>query len=171
MRPEDYITQPAICLDFDGTIRRSRGGSTFINTVSDIELFPDVEALLWDYRNRGFLILGITNQGGVAFGYKTLQQAQEELDATLNLFFQNPFHAVQVSLFHAEGKVPPFNRRSLLRKPEMGMLDVSEVQLFNRGIIIDWDHSIFVGDRPEDEECARRAGIPFIHADRFFNRV
>lgn len=170
MKLQDYRVQPALCVDFDGTIRYSKHG-TFINKVEDILLYPDVEARLWEYRSQGFLILGITNQGGVAFGYKTMEQMQTELDATLALFTHNPFDAVQVSLSHAEGTVEPFKHRSLLRKPETGMLAVSEVQMFHRGVVIDWDRSIFVGDRPEDEECARKAGIHFIHADAFFGRV
>ncbi len=170
MNLQDYRVQPALCLDFDGTIRHSKEG-TFINKVEDILLYPDVEPKLWEYRNLGFLILGITNQGGVAFGYKSMEQMQAELDATLALFTQNPFDAVQVSLSHPKGTVPPLNQRSLLRKPDIGMLAVSEVQMFHRGVMIDWDRSIFVGDRPEDEECAQRAGIHFIHSDVFFGRV
>ena len=167
---EGYQLNPALCLDFDGTIRTSRRGK-FIDQVDDIVLFPDVEPLLWEYRSKGFVILGITNQGGVAFGYKTLQQNQDEIDATLALFERNPFDAVQVSVLHPEGSVSPFNHRSLLRKPAMGMLAVCEADLFRKGIIIDWDQSIFVGDRPEDEECARRAQVAFTHADVFFNRL
>jgi histidinol phosphatase-like enzyme len=50
------------------------------------------------------------------------------------------------------------------------MLVQYEMEYFSQGIIIDWDNSIFVGDRPEDEECARRADIEFIPAEVFFNR-
>ena len=34
---------------------------------------------------------------------------------------------------------------------------------------IDWDKSLFVGDRPEDEQCANNAGIPFRYIDNFLN--
>ena len=168
MRTE-FEVKPALCLDFDGTIRYSKNGK-FINHLEDIALFQDVEPVLWDYRERGFLILGITNQGGVAYGYRSLQQVQDEIDATLALFSRNPFHQVQYSVLHAEGNKVPFNHRSLLRKPEMGMLAVCEAQLFQQGIIIDWDKSIFTGDRPEDKECAQKAGIHFEWAYDFFGR-
>lgn len=77
---------------------------------------------------------------------------------------------VQFSLNHEKGKIEPYKHRSLLRKPDIGMLVLCEVEALKKGIIIDWPNSIFVGDRPEDEECAQRAAIQFIHADVFFGR-
>lgn len=35
------------------------------------------------------------------------------------------------------------------------------------GIVIDWDNSLFVGDRPEDEQCAKNANIQFKYIDQF----
>jgi len=165
----DYKLQPALFLDFDGTIRHSKKGK-FINKIEDIALFPDVEEKLWEYRNNGYLILGITNQGGVAFGYKKPDAMLKELQATLDLFQENPFHDVKSSYHHEKGRIEPYNHRSLLRKPDIGMLVQCEIDCFSQGIIIDWDNSLFVGDRPEDEECARRANIQFISAEVFFNR-
>ncbi len=167
-KPE-YKLQPALLLDFDGTIRHSKTGK-FINKIEDIILFPDVEEKLWQYRNNGYLILGITNQGGVAFGYKKPASMEKELQATLDLFQKNPFHDVKSSYSHEKGRVEPYNHRSLLRKPDIGMLVECEIEYFAQNIIIGWDNSLFVGDRPEDGECARRANIQFIHADEFFNR-
>lgn len=170
MTPEtNYTLQPALCLDFDGTIRYSKRGK-FIHTAEDIALFPGVEEKLWEYRGNGFLILGITNQGGVAFGFTPPAAMKEQLQATLDLFQRNPFHAVKASYSHEKGKVEPYNHRSLLRKPHIGMLVQCELDFLEQGIIIDWENSLFVGDRPEDKECARRAEIGFVAADVFFNR-
>ena len=166
---------PALCLDLDGTIRHSKTGD-FINGPDDVALFPDVEAKVWKYRNEGYLILGISNQGGVAFGFKTPQQVNAELDATFALFNRSvgdmgPFHMVK-QCFHMEGEGAkfPFNRRSLLRKPDIGMLALMEVEAFDAGVLIDWAASLFVGDREEDKECAARADIPFQWAKDFFGR-
>lgn len=161
---------PALCLDFDGTIRTSKAGNKFIASAEDIALYPDVEAKLWEYRNNNFLLFGITNQGGVAFGIKSPEQDMTELDATLALFESNPFHIIKTCWHHENGKVFPFNTRSLFRKPDIGMLAHCEFEVFNLGYVVDWNNSLFVGDRPEDEECARRAGIAFQSADTFFNR-
>lgn len=160
---------PALCLDLDGTIRYSTSGE-FIKHPSDIALFDDVEAKLWEYRRSGHLIIGISNQGGVAFGIKSPQQDMLEMDTMLALFSDNPFHLVKSCWNHEKGKVFPFNMRSLYRKPDIGMLAQCEFEAFNEGIVIDWNNSLFVGDRPEDEECAKRAGIQFMWAWQFFER-
>ena len=168
-------TVPALCLDLDGTVRHSKTGEFIIGT-DDVAIFPDVEEKIWEYRDKGYLILGITNQGGVAMGFKTPQQVNDELDMMFALFIRSvsgmgPFHMVK-QCFHMEGEKAsfPFNRRSLLRKPNIGMLAIMEVEAFNEGYLIEWDNSLFVGDRPEDEQCAKKAGIPFQWAHQFFNR-
>lgn len=164
-------TVPALCLDLDGTIRHSKKAPKgFIDGPDDVALFSDVEAKLWEYRNRDYLIFGMSNQAGVAFGFKDPTQVEAEIDATFQAFEKNPFHCVQQCYHHPEGKSFPFNKRSLLRKPDTGMLVLCEIDAFENGFLVDWDNSLFVGDRPEDEECARNARIPFQWAWEFFGR-
>lgn len=160
---------PALCLDLDGTVRYSKSGK-FINGPDDIALFRGVEQHIWDYRNKGFLIFGITNQGGAAYGLKSPADHMVEIEATLTLFNKNPFHIIKSCYHHPGGKVEPYNHRSLLRKPNIGMLALCEVEAWEKGYIIAWDDSIFVGDRPEDQQCAENAGIAFQWADKFFGR-
>lgn len=159
---------PALCLDFDGTIRKSKTG-TFIKDENDIELIDGVEKIIWQYRQHDYLIIGISNQGGVAYGYKRPSHIEKELDATLRLFLKNPFHIVKMCYHMEEGKIEPFNHRSLLRKPDIGMLALAEFEAWNAGYMIDWNNSLFVGDRPEDEQCAKNANIRFMHIDNFLS--
>lgn len=161
--------KPALCLDLDGTVRYSKSGE-FINKPEDIALFDGVEAKLWEYRRNNYLILGISNQGGVAYGLKSPQSDSAELDTMIKLFDKCPFDIIKTCWNHEKGKVFPFNLRSLYRKPDIGMLALCEFEAFNAGIVIDWNNSIFVGDRPEDEECAKRASISFQWAWDFFGR-
>jgi D-glycero-D-manno-heptose 1,7-bisphosphate phosphatase len=165
----DVTLKPALCLDFDGTIRYSMSGE-FIDGPDDIELFADVEEKLWRWRDIGYLLLGISNQGGVAYGFKTPHDIENELDATMALFEKNPFHMVKMCYHHEGGKIEPYNTRSMLRKPDIGMLVLCEYECFENGYMIDWANSLFVGDRPEDQECARNAGIAFQWAWDFFGR-
>lgn len=159
-------TFPALCLDLDGTIRRSKSGG-FINGPGDVELFPGIEAKIWEYRDRGYLIFGISNQGAVAHDIKTVFDVEAELDATIALFESSPFHLIKQAFSMADGKCFPYNKRSLWRKPDIGMLAACEAEVFDEGYVVDWDNSLFVGDRPEDQECAKRAGIPFQWAIEF----
>lgn len=163
------LLAPALVLDFDGTIRRSKSGQTFIKNFQDIELMPGIEKLIWRYRDMGWLILGISNQAGVAHGFKLPLEIESEMDATFKLFYRNPFHIAKHCYHDGKGRIEPYNHRSLLRKPDIGMLAIMEKEAFDYKYVIDWDNSLFVGDRPEDEECAKRAGIPFRHIDSFLN--
>lgn len=117
----NFKISPALCLDLDGTIRHSASGE-FINGPEDVRLFPDVEAKLWEYRDRGYVIFGISNQGGVAHGFKTARQNDLEVEATFAAFKRNPFHMIKCCYHDAKGEVAPYNHRSLLRKPDYGML-------------------------------------------------
>lgn len=164
---KEMKVMPALCLDLDGTVRRSKTGESFIKNFSDIELMPGIEKLIWIYRKMGFAIIGISNQGGVAHGYKLPVEIEYELEVTFKLFENNPFHIVKLCYHMADGKIEPYCHRSLLRKPNIGMLAIAENDAYNNGIIIDWDKSLFVGDRPEDEQCAKNAGIKYEHIDSF----
>lgn len=159
--------KPALCLDLDGTVRRSKSGDSFIKNFSDIELMPGIEKLIWLYRNMGYVIVGISNQGGVAHAYKTQWEIEHELEITLSLFENNPFHIVKMCYHMEDGKIEPYCHRSLLRKPDIGMLAIAEFDAYNNGVIIDWNNSLFVGDRSEDEQCAANARIKFEHIDSF----
>lgn len=157
----------ALILDIDGTVRRSKSGNIFIKDKDDIELIPGIEDLLMKYRMNGYLVLGVSNQGGVAYGIKTLDYTEEELEATVALFKENPFHSIKACPHHEGGSREPYCHRSLLRKPDVGMLVSHEQEAWRHGYIIDWDHSLFIGDRQEDEECAKNARVPFKHIDLF----
>jgi D-glycero-D-manno-heptose 1,7-bisphosphate phosphatase len=166
----EWKLAPALCLDLDGTVRRSKMDGGFVKNDLDVELFPDVEGKLWEYRTRGYLIIGISNQGGVASGHKTHISVLAEVDATRDAFKKNPFHVMKCCYHDARGSVFPFNNRSLCRKPSYGMLAIVEQEAHENGWVIDWDKSIFVGDRPEDEACAVGAGLAFSWAWDFFGR-
>jgi len=163
----NYRTQPALILDYDGTIRRSKSGR-FIQSPEDIELLPGVEARIWEYRKNDFLVAGLSNQGGVAHGFKTLEQVAAEFKATHELFDVCPIEFLSFCPFMEDGTVETYSFRSLLRKPYYGGLVHIEQEARMVGRIIDWDRSLLVGDREEDRQCAEAAGIRFEWAKEFF---
>lgn len=165
----DHELKKFLFLDLDGTIRRSKSGAKFIKDVEDVELFPDVLPLLNDYFEKGWILAAVSNQGSVAHGIKTVQQVNDELQKTIALC-GDIFTSVQAAFSMPDGSVFPFNNKSLARKPYYGMLANLEMGAWSNGMIIDWDNSIFVGDRDEDRLCAEGAGVLFIHADDFFGR-
>lgn len=157
----------------DGTVRRSKSGKTFITGPDDIELIPGMKELIWKYKKHDYCIVGISNQGGVAHGFKTPSQNTLEMNATVVLIEEGyteagkPIAAIISCPYDAKGTVEEYNWRSLCRKPDYGMLVRLEHLLLESDHFPDWDNSLFVGDRPEDEECAKRAGVRFLHIDEF----
>ena len=152
-------------LDLDGTVRRSKSGQTFINDPKDQEIIPGVDEAIDRYV--GWLIVGITNQGGVAAGKKSLENCIEEQQEFLRMFPDMD------SIYFCpdfEGKVCyrvepdcfencSIDRWGDFRKPGAGMIRSALKHLPRMR------EGLFVGDRPEDELAASRARLPFIWAD------
>lgn len=163
------ILAPALVLDLDGTVRRTLSGKPFPESYKDCEIIPGMEERIWKYRDAGYLILGISNQGGVAHGFKTQADTMQELSFMFSAFkTKNPFHMVKQCYHDERGTVEPYNHRSLLRKPYYGILALMESEAYTEGgYIIDWNGSLMIGDRNEDRECAENAGLYFLTADDF----
>jgi len=166
-----FSVMAALVLDLDGTVRRTKSGKPFIENLDDIEIMPGVEKIIQRYRDFDYLILGVSNQAAVAHGFKTPDVVKAEIKKTMELFKNHTlFHHIAWCYFDAKGTVEPYNFRSLFRKPDYGILADIERTFYNEWqVIIDWDNSLFVGDRPEDEECAKKAGIPFRHINSFLH--
>lgn len=74
-----------LLLDLDGTVRETKSGEKFINDPDDQKLITGVEEAIAKYDNLSWKIVGVTNQGGVASGFKTLESAIKEQQITLDL--------------------------------------------------------------------------------------
>lgn len=164
-----------LCLDLDGTVRRSKSGKTFIEGPDDIELMPGIFDLIWKYNDEGWIIIYVSNQGGIAYGIKTEEVVEEEIHNTFKLLMKSPdeyapYFGCYFCSSMSNGKIAKYTWRSLGRKPNYGMLVSAENDLVEAGFIPDWDNSLFVGDRPEDEGCANAAGVPFMHIDEFLKQ-
>ena len=160
-----------IFFDLDGTLRETISGKTFINEPHDQKAIEGTQKALSYYQKKGFVMIGITNQGGVAAGHKSLESAIEEQRITLELFpelseiFFCPnwgescyqlSRGNQALEFSAplSGDGTPIS----CRKPGHGMLTVAAHSM------ADLSDCWMIGDRPEDEACALAARIKFIWA-------
>lgn len=171
----DYKVRPALVLDLDGTVRKSKSGKTIISEPSDIEIITTTCLSAFEYKKLDYLILGATNQGGVAHGFKSLDQVLFEISDTNDLISEalgtvDLFDEIWYAPSDGKGKIFPYKFKSLLRKPYYGMLAEMEKHYFDRKVVIDWDNSLFVGDRQEDEDCAKSAGIEFMYVLDFVKK-
>lgn len=168
----DSLFFPSIVCDFDGTIRHPPDGKDFINHPEHVRMYPGVFEKLWHHRNNGHVILGLTNQGGVAFGHKTPDDFLREVRRMRQIGEERgqrwPFHEWYGVFLMEGGSVGPYSARSLCRKPRYGGLAVLARRLWeNHSLRVDWDRSIMVGDSEDDFGCAKNAEIGFLQAEHF----
>jgi D-glycero-D-manno-heptose 1,7-bisphosphate phosphatase len=138
----------AVFLDRDGVINRELG--RYIFDPSDFELNDDVSEALKLLCNSGFLLIVITNQGGIGRGLYTnrhveiihdkLKKRLAESDILLNEIYYCPHH--------------PSTGRCLCRKPGSLMIEKA-IGRFG----IDAARSFMIGDRERDIEAAENAGV------------
>lgn len=163
-----------LLLDLDGTIRRPKSGEEFISHPLDQEAIPGALPAAEFFNQKGWVLIGITNQAGVEAGYKSLQECIDEQLYALELF------PLQVIYFCPDWgntcwrvdrvkayKVQISRQCGSFRKPAPGMILAAawlEPEFETEGLI--W----MVGDRPEDEQAAKAAGINFCPAEAWRDR-
>ncbi|MFM7852422.1 MAG: HAD-IIIA family hydrolase [Pseudanabaena sp.] len=182
-----------LILDMDGTVRVNSDAdfdnleitSGFIQSPRDQKLIPSAIAAINQAKLQGFSIVGASNQGGVAKGYKSLEDCYKEQAYTLELlhdecaaidriyfcpdyegqechevyWFIDRRFAKQNQHFDCcfgnFAEDSPF--KGQFRKPNAGMI-LHAIDAYQATEVI------FVGDRPEDEQAAKNANVQFIHA-------
>lgn len=166
-----------LILDKDGTIVRSASGKEFIDEPKDQVLFPGVREKIENFlQTTGTYVTIATNQGGVVAGYKTLESAIEETVFCLELLDLPVFMALMCPDYEAksawsiskngETKVFQANKDLIktygspfFRKPGPGMM-LLPMKLLR----LNPEDCLVIGDRLEDEEAAKAAGMKFLNA-------
>lgn len=138
----------AIFLDRDGVLNRELGDYT--TCVEDFEILPDVFDALKILQERGFLLIVVTNQGGIAKGRYTLEELNKmhtyfvdeckKNGVTITDIFYSPHHEIYT--------------KSLSRKPASLMLERALARYH-----IDPTKSYMIGDSPRDIEAANGINI------------
>lgn len=122
-----------------------------------VRLLPGAAHACRELSDAGFLLIVITNQGGVARGHGTLADV-EACNARMRELLRAEagvdVHAVYSCPFHPKGVVPEFTREHPCRKPAPGMI----LQAASDHSI-DLARSWLIGDAPRDIEAALAAGI------------
>jgi D-glycero-D-manno-heptose 1,7-bisphosphate phosphatase len=68
--------------DVDGTLTATVSHATFKSNPRDVFVLPGVENALAHYAQEGYLMIGISREGGVGAGHKKLEAAFEEKQYT-----------------------------------------------------------------------------------------
>lgn len=162
-----------LILDLDGTVRIKKGGtvgeieSGFISSPDDQEIIPGAMSAIKKYHSEGWVIVGCSNQGGVAAGHKTLDSCFEEQKYTIKLvpmidkiYFCPDYEGNKLGVVNQVKQriyTPKINEGSY-RRPNPGMIWFAmDYYSFTPSI----DEVLMIGDRDTDEQCAIAANIPF----------
>jgi D-glycero-D-manno-heptose 1,7-bisphosphate phosphatase len=163
--PMNQILTPVLYLDLDDTVRMGKDTlGKFVNGPEDVEVFPEVPDLLQTYKDLGWRIVACSNQGGIALGIMSIETCMAALNET---------QAQCRGLFDKVGFCPhhpnadeQWKTSCWCRKPSPGLVIQAAIEMGR-------EHEdelycpylgLFVGDRPEDEACAKAASLNFLEA-------
>jgi D-glycero-D-manno-heptose 1,7-bisphosphate phosphatase len=139
----------AIFLDRDGVLNHEI--YDYITKIEDFEVLEYQIPPLKKLYDEGFLLVVITNQGGIA-----LKRYTEETLAQMHDILFKKFEAQGAKIIHAYycPHHPTVNEPCECRKPKSGML-LEAIATYN----IDPALSVMIGDKPRDVEAANGAGV------------
>lgn len=151
-----------ICFDIDGTLVTTKSGATFRKSPDDWKWLPGRVEKIKELRTNGTRVAICTNQGGVAFGY----MKQEDILAELTRMIKEagiPAGGLYICYTHPKATIEQYRLEDDRRKPGPGML-FDAMNDFEA----EPEDTLFVGDRPEDEQAAIAAGTAFQWAWDYF---
>lgn len=156
---------PLLCLDLDGTVRHGKDElGRFVNGPADVVVFPEAVELMRRWRADGGRIIAVSNQGGIALGHLGMHDCAQAMRRTQDLT-GGLFDKIAWCRHHPAATDPEM-ARCWCRKPAPGLLIEAALELaVAYGEIYPPYLGLFVGDRDEDQECARLAGFDFMWAD------
>lgn len=174
-----------LILDKDNTVTTSKSGEKFVQHPADQVLLPGVASALENYSKAGWLVFLASNQGRIAAGHKTIEDAAAEMKYAIELtnhkidggYFCPDFEgqtAYCIEKFEDDAHEIKGHQdlRGCYRKPQDGMLQlcIRYAQSFlntphdtDSGQLI----TVFVGDQPEDEQAAIAADVKFFWANEW----
>lgn len=122
-----------------------------------VQLLPGVHEALLRLKSAGYLLVVVSNQGGVARGGLTLQRVNE-INQRVSVMLPGPggplIDRFYYCPFHPKGNVPGYSREHPWRKPAPGMIWAARDELG-----IDLAASWMVGDAARDVEAGINAGL------------
>lgn len=146
----------AIIVDYDGTLRECVGGNDkYPVNKSQVELKPNRAKVLQAYKDQGYILLGLSNQSGVAKGELSEQTATELFDHT------NQLLGLDIEYRFCPHQSAPISCYCRKPMPGVGVEFILKHKLNAK-------ESIFVGDMTTDKTFAQRAGFQYVDQAEFF---
>ncbi|MDD5207948.1 MAG: HAD family hydrolase [Elusimicrobiales bacterium] len=139
---------PTAFLDRDGTLNRDRAGA-YVTRPSQLKIYASAPAALRIISGKGYRIVVITNQSGIARGYMTMA-GSGAINLKLVRELRREGAAVDAVYFCPHGP----DEKCACRKPEPGLIKEAV-----KDRPADMARSFVVGDKQCDLLLAKRAGL------------
>lgn len=158
---------PVLYLDIDGTVREGKDDALgkFVNDAQDVRVFPEAVTLMQNWVKDGGRIVGVSNQGGVGLGIlsrRVMAGAMRETNRQTGDLFDRIMICPHAPRDKCECRKPG---TWLITK---AMYELSRMHPGERHPV---EIALFVGDRPEDKECADACNIAFMDAHEWRDQV
>jgi len=139
--------QKAIFLDRDGVINTERG---FTYRLQDFVILPDLIEVLQLFQQKGFILIVVSNQSGVAKGLYKQTDVEIIHSYMLNEFTKNTISISEIyyCIHH------PDVSACICRKPDSLFVEKALARFD-----IDPQKSYFIGDKERDVEAGEKAGV------------
>jgi D-glycero-D-manno-heptose 1,7-bisphosphate phosphatase len=143
----------ALFLDRDGVINVDHG---HVHTADSFQFMDDIFDLVAAARGLGYLVIVVTNQGGIGRGYYTEDDFLALTDWMESWFTAQgaPIDAVYFCPNHPVHGLGRYREKTSMRKPGPGML-LQARDDFD----IDLSCSIMIGDKLTDMQAGAAAGV------------
>lgn len=141
-----------IFLDRDGTICED---SDYLDDYRVMKFYPFAVDAVKIMKEKGFIVVIITNQSGVARGKFGIEEAVNQKSHLLNYLKSNGAE-IEGYFFcphHVEGTVKEFATECNCRKPETGLINQAVEKRD-----VDWKNSYVAGDKLIDADIAKKLG-------------
>ena len=145
----------AVFLDRDGVLNKELGD--YVCHFEDFKVLEHNFTALKELQDRGYLLIVITNQGGLAKGWYSANVLDQMHSQLITTYAEQ---GVLISEVYYCNHHPEYNGKCLCRKPGSLML---EKALARFGI--DASQSYFIGDRERDVIAGEAAGVAGILID------
>lgn len=142
-----------VFLDRDGVINIDKG---YVHKIKDFEYTYKCKAALSNILRKGYEIIIVTNQSGIARGLYTKNDYNYLTKYYLDDLKQDGINILDVFYcpHHIEGTISKYSKECFFRKPNPGMINES-IKKYS----INKSESFLVGDKKSDIDAGANAGI------------
>jgi D-glycero-D-manno-heptose 1,7-bisphosphate phosphatase len=145
--------RPALFLDRDGAVVEETG---YLCRIEDVHVIAGAAEVISAANQRNVPVVMITNQSGIGRGYYDWSAFRSVQDAIIATLYSAgaTLDAVYACAHHPQAQGPLAHPDHPARKPNPGMLLQAA-----RDLALDLKSSWLIGDKANDIEAAKRAGI------------